>query len=90
MMTHADALSPLHRVISTSEERTSLVYFAYPSYHSSVPSFQSSALSLFADQTLKSAEGGVGERKNGEAFKEYDCFGDFINEKWKSVGRGDY
>lgn len=86
MMTNGLALSPLHRVISTLQERTSLVYFAYPSYHSSVPSFQSSALSFFADQTSEA----IGERKTGNALKDSTCFGDFINEKWKSVGRSSY
>jgi isopenicillin N synthase-like dioxygenase len=87
IMTKGHCLSPLHRVISTAKERTSLVYFAYPTYTSSIPSFHSPLLSIYQDQNGNGENIGL-RQHDTEKLKEYKCFGDFINSKWASVGRG--
>jgi isopenicillin N synthase-like dioxygenase len=80
MISHGQSISPLHRVVSTPSERTSFVYFAYPSYESRVPSFYSESLSLFQDQ-----KSNVMGNRNMESTQ--DCFGDFIYKKWEQVSR---
>jgi isopenicillin N synthase-like dioxygenase len=67
--------SPLHRVLTTSSERTSLVFFGYPSYNSPLPARTQSS-SLFMDQS-------DGKEDSPEASN----FGELLTQKWKSVQR---
>lgn len=80
MISKGKILSPLHRVVSTSNERMSFVYFAYPTYESTVPEFFSENLSLLQNQK-KVLEG------KKDIVPTIDCFGDFILEKWSQVNR---
>ncbi len=84
LMTSGQILSPLHRVISTTEERTSFVFFAYPSFECPVPdvNIENGELSLFSNQSEKgSAIGGK------LLVTTHKSFGSFIHEKWHSVAR---
>jgi isopenicillin N synthase-like dioxygenase len=74
LITNGLIKSPLHRVVTTIEERTSFVYFAYPSYDFPTPANRSSDLSLFVNQGSGLCE-------------THEKFGDFINSKWDSVSR---
>lgn len=85
MITKGNVLSPLHRVISTSAERTAFVYFAYPSYNAPIPAFLSPNMSLYQDQSATTTNS-IGVRRV-EKIQDFDSFGDFIFEKWNSVSR---
>eukprot|EP00737_Agarophyton_chilense_P002232 gb/GEZJ01002536.1/.p1 GENE.gb/GEZJ01002536.1/~~gb/GEZJ01002536.1/.p1 ORF type:complete len:335 (-),score=28.16 gb/GEZJ01002536.1/:3206-4210(-) len=80
LLTRGRLLSPLHRVVLTGTERTSLVFFQYPGYETPMPeTLHIKGLSLLHDQST----GG-----NGRFLSTKDkCFGEFITEKWRQVSR---
>ncbi|KAJ3260247.1 hypothetical protein HK103_000882 [Boothiomyces macroporosus] len=82
MATNGSCLSPYHRVVSTTTDRTSFVYFAYPSYECRTPSFKSNKLSFYQDQSQPSSFKGT---RMTEITTQ--CFGDFIHDKWSQVYR---
>ncbi|KAJ3304564.1 hypothetical protein HDV03_002517 [Kappamyces sp. JEL0829] len=82
LMTKGKSLSPYHRVVSTRSERISFVFFAYPSYDCPTPAHFAPDLSLFTNQSVDAAAMGTRTARIDQS-----CFGDFINEKWASVGR---
>jgi isopenicillin N synthase-like dioxygenase len=77
-LSHGQIVSPLHRVRSTNEHRTSFVFFHYPSYFENIPDYTSKAISVDKNQSL--------ERENSRLGK-LEYYGDLILEKWKEVSR---
>ncbi|KAI0558207.1 Oxoglutarate/iron-dependent dioxygenase [Gracilaria domingensis] len=80
LLTRGRLRSPQHRVELTSTERTSLVFFQYPGYNTSMPEENYvEGLSLLKDQST---------RGNGRMLlTKNKRFGDFIIEKWAQVSR---
>lgn len=81
LITNGRLRSPLHRVVLTSKERTSLVYFQYPGYDTPMPSATCiEGMSILEDQSAGA---------NGIQLSPGNLpFGDFISRKWAQVSRG--
>jgi len=80
LLTGGNYISPLHRVISSGNERLSAVLFYYPAFDAKIPLMGKQQYSLFSDQQ----QGGVSVSKDELAEKS---FGEFIAEKWMQVKR---
>jgi isopenicillin N synthase-like dioxygenase len=80
LLTGGKYISPVHRVISSGNERLSSVLFFYPAYDAKIPLMGQQQYSLFTDQQ----PGGVTINKHELPEKS---FGEFIAEKWRQVKR---
>jgi isopenicillin N synthase-like dioxygenase len=80
LLTGGKYISPKHRVVSEGKERTSAVFFYYPSYDAKIPPLANQDYSLFVNQ-----------KENGEAVSPDNLaefsFGEYIAEKWLQVKR---
>ncbi|KAJ3332746.1 hypothetical protein HDU76_013231 [Blyttiomyces sp. JEL0837] len=86
LITNGRIKSPLHRVVTATEERTSFVFFYYPDYHSKIPVSDGvgDQLYLFKDQGAKE---GSEQRKSEPSSLADKSFGEYIAAKWASVFR---
>jgi len=80
LLTGGSYISPLHRVISSGNERLSAVLFYYPAFDAKIPLIGNQDYSLFTDQQ----QGGFSLNKEELSDKS---FGEFIAEKWRQVKR---
>lgn len=82
LLTGGKYISPLHRVVSSGNERLSAVLFYYPAFDARIPTMGHQAYSLFTDQQQGGKDISISEL-------EGMSFGEFIAEKWRQVRRKD-
>ncbi|KAJ3029910.1 UNVERIFIED_CONTAM: hypothetical protein HDU68_010693 [Siphonaria sp. JEL0065] len=103
VITNGKVISPLHRVINAEEEvRTSLVFFYYPPYETTVPvdfEFRGSnsgdmdpiVLERIKNLSLFRDQTAVASESGKDNVPSLDLkqvsFGDYISSKWESVAR---
>eukprot|EP01006_Ploeotia_vitrea_P004621 TRINITY_DN115014_c0_g1_i1.p1 TRINITY_DN115014_c0_g1~~TRINITY_DN115014_c0_g1_i1.p1 ORF type:complete len:338 (-),score=20.91 TRINITY_DN115014_c0_g1_i1:123-1136(-) len=76
--------SPLHRVVTGEQERTSFVFFYYPSYDAEIPKVDVDTGKDSAYSLLKNQNEGEGEQ---HVEVPAGSFGKFILHKWEQVQR---
>jgi len=80
LLTGGEYKSPLHRVVSSGQERMSAVLFYYPAYDARIPLLTGQDYSLFKNQKTD------GKAIDADALSRKP-FGQYIQEKWEQVQR---
>lgn len=93
LMTNRRWKSPLHRVISTSRERTSLCYFHYPAFDTPVPRLDDTAIAKVAEQqdiclSFVQDQSAKSGNTASASHLALSTMGLAIAEKWSQVSRG--
>ncbi|TPX63686.1 hypothetical protein SpCBS45565_g06438 [Spizellomyces sp. 'palustris'] len=99
LLTNGRVVSPLHRVVSSDQERLSMVFFYYPRYDARIPLLTddgpAARISLFIDQSQTKAQSKDNEKEKEQlAIRAEEvskmAFGDYIFSKWGQVYQGNY